>query len=139
MKRFLCYLIAASAIIATATSCNFDRMALKFDVFLSNLDCPFEIEDGIVCESISLEEDYVVYECMLDELDLTIYDIMLAKQEVREAMYDSLVNSYDADIESFVDMCIECNIGIIYNYIGEMSGDICTIQFEPYELEWGIR
>lgn len=37
-------------------------------------------------------------------------------------------------VKQMVKLCKEANMGIVYRYVGDVSGDVCIIKFMPSEF-----
>ena len=106
------------------------RKAIVDDVRVSNNNCPIEVEEGMEITSIRMSGDYIVYEIECDEEVVSISSIKLSKNSVKDAMIESV----QENSEDYLNSLRQCGIGMIYKYVGDTSGDVCSIKIESSEF-----
>lgn len=106
---------------------------LEESIKISNLSCPVDLGNGLVMEGMQVEGDNVVYVYSLDETQADIEQMKTKTAQIRQGIRQSL-SSNDPSLRQFVQMCVDCNKGIVYRYVGSTSGDILEISFLVSEL-----
>ena len=104
------------------------RDLLEIMVTSTNAQCPVQIEDGMIMSSASLEGNNFVYNYSVDENLVSIEAIKQNKSAVK-ANIKQILSSNDMTMKQMVKICKEANTGIVYRYIGDVSGDVCIIKF----------
>lgn len=109
------------------------RDILEIMVTSTNAQCPAQIEEGMIMSSASLEGGNFVYNYSVDENIVSIEAIEQNKRAVK-ANIKQLLLSNDISMKQMVKICKEANTGIVYRYVGDVSGDVCIIKFSPSEF-----
>lgn len=131
MKRILFFIL----IIICCASCNKAKTELKKDIELSNsLECPYEIDAYTILTSVELKNNYVVYNCTVDE---NYYSIQLMNDN--KAINKEIIKGYSSSVFNidhihFIELCKSANCGIKYVFKGHITGQTCIITFEHGEL-----
>ena len=47
---------------------------------------------------------------------------------------ECLLSVSDPMMKQMISVCKEANTGILYRYVGDISGNVCIIKFNPSEL-----
>lgn len=111
MKAIYSILIILVAIF-TFASCDMDKATLKADVELNNEDCPIDLDNGMVVDKITLDEDdsFVVYHISVDENQMDVKSIsgfaQIAKPIYAHMFYEN------EDSHDFLKDVIDANAGI---------------------------
>ena len=109
-----------------------DESTLEAIIRYANQDFPEEIEEGMTMTKITLEGDYIVYYCSVDEDLYSISAIRTAQNEIKKEIKNTL---YEMDgSEDFLDVCRSNNKGVAYKYVGIQSGNSHTIYIRPSEI-----
>lgn len=106
------------------------RAAIEAEVSSSNADLPEEISDNMTLSSMQLKGDYIVYRVECDENAISIDGLKESKLGMKKAMKEYLQKEFGSDLENIK----KANIGYIMEYVGDQSGDICSIKIEASEL-----
>lgn len=109
------------------------RDMLEIMITSTNTQCPMQIENGMIMSSVSLEGNNFVYNYSVDENLVSIEAIKQNKSAVK-ANIKQILSSNDMTVKQMVKICKEANTGIVYRYIGDVSGDVCIIKFSSSEL-----
>ena len=109
------------------------RDMLEIMITSTNAQCPMQIENGIIMSSVSLEGHNFVYNYSVDENLVSIEALKQNKSAVK-ANIKQILSSDDMMVKQMVKICKEANTGIVYRYIGDVSGDVCIIKFSSSEL-----
>ena len=110
-------------------------MKIENAIEMENTACPREIEKGVVLNKVTLEEDYVVYSCSVDEnmydMDILGNNAVALKSsihnELKECGNDFLMRN------NFITMT-ELGYGIKYHYYGTKTDKYVDIKITPSEL-----
>lgn len=103
---------------------------IEEDVRNSNRDCPFDVGNGITVTNIKIIGNYILYTLGCDENIVSI-DIM---NKIKMTTKKDLIESLREDNRDFVELLKEGGIGVIYKYVGNTSGDVCTVKINASEL-----
>lgn len=106
---------------------------LEGQVEITNAQYPMQIADGMSITHVAIENDYVVYNVVCDEEIYSIDVFNANKSQVKEEILNSFYEN-DPSIALFVKFCREADKGIAYKYIGDDSGNTCTIKISVSEL-----
>lgn len=97
----------------------------------TNQSCPMKIDDGIVLNSVFLDESNFVY---LYTVDTDIADLEEQKDAVKQGMKEEL-NPSDLTLKALVQLCVKCDKGFLYRYTDGVSEDKVDIVFGVDELK----
>lgn len=86
---------------------------------------PTEIDEGLLCTDIITEEKNIVYKITVDE---TKYDI-LKLEEIKDTIRDELFKDWFSSpiTRNLLTLCKIANIGIVWEMLGDASGQRCEI------------
>lgn len=99
-----------------------------------NDELPENIDEGMVLEMVYIDDDYVVYSYSLDEDYYDLDYFRTNRSDVKRALKNDILNNTDEDVRFFLNACKDNNKGIAYRFVGNVSGDVCTIFMKPNEL-----
>ncbi len=107
---------------------------LKAEIDAANAMCPLEAGLGMTLTQIKLDTEFVAYYYDVDE---SINSIDFLRENREQTKKTSLYNllSPDPNLQAFVELCVNADIGVKYIYTGETSNKKCTITIEYYELK----
>ena len=94
---------------------------LEEQVKITDDQCPMEIEQGLVMESVTIEGSNVVYVCKTDE-NLLNMDQMEENREAVQAALEEYWYSSDLAIKKMVQFCQKAHKNVVYRYVGATSG-----------------
>ena len=135
MKKLITLLLLAVSLSGFAES---PVSLLELAVREANVDCPYDIEDGLTITKLATEANNVVYTCMVDEVvtELTIEDMRIP--EVNEAMKEVLISSLkdtsDEDIKEFRDLVKQARYNVVYRFVSNRTGNETDIKIYTNEL-----
>lgn len=107
---------------------------LEIYVELYNEHLPEMIDDGIMNTSILIEDFYVVYEYVLDE-DIHSVEQWIEEKGNRKNKFINAISTIDGQAKTEIMTIIMARKGIIYRYIGDVSGKTCEIRINAAELK----
>ncbi len=134
MKKVLFVSFVMIFTMMSLVSC--DAMKSKIieqQVAIANAQCPMNAGEGLVMQSVTKEGNYIIYQCDVDEALISIALLNESASTMKEAMKAQL-HSEGSDVQKFLKACKDSGIGITYHYVGTISGNVCDIQIESYEL-----
>lgn len=108
---------------------------LKAQVDVANLQCPMVLEEDMTIQSITLEDQGVIYHCHFDE---EVYDISSFEENaesIKEELLASLSDQSNMAIQVFLACCVNADRGIIYRYTGNKSGAYYDVVLPVDELK----
>ena len=135
MKKLITLLLLAVSLSGFAES---PVSLLELAVREANVDCPYDIEDGLTITKLATEANNVFYTCMVDEVvtELTIED--MRSPEVNEAMKEVLISSLkdtsDEDIKEFRDLVKQARYNVVYRFVSNRTGNETDIKIYTNEL-----
>lgn len=135
MKKLITLLLLAVSLSGFAES---PVSLLELAVREANVDCPYDIEDGLTITKLATEANNVFYTCMVDEVvtELTIEDMRIP--EVNEAMKEVLISSLkdtsDEDIKEFRDLVKQARYNVVYRFVSNRTGNETDIKIYTNEL-----
>ncbi|MBR5169854.1 MAG: CD225/dispanin family protein [Muribaculaceae bacterium] len=102
---------------------------LKSGIIEYKKELPIVIEEGVTIIDIELNESCLLYIAKCDESIVDIDEMNSVKSLIREQIRSSLIeeSSNDDELRQLLDNCKAAKRGIGYKYIGNRSGDVCTI------------
>lgn len=125
MKKLLSLVAIVSAIMFTSCSVS-PQDGLKAIADMSNAICPAEQAEGVVLSSVAFENNQMVYNVQVSEENLANFS-----EAAKDAIIASLQTEQNKDL---VDLLKMAKADIVYNYIGEESGDSVQIVITSDEL-----
>ncbi len=106
---------------------------LENEVEVTNAQMPMEAGNGITITQLTIDGDYVIYDCSVDEDLISVEAIQESADEVKETLKQELSADEPASV-MFIQMCKNAGKGIGYRYIGNQSGEECLVTIETSEL-----
>lgn len=94
---------------------------LKLGIQAANSECPFEIDEGMVCTKIIMEKKNVMYYVECDEILFDISTLSDASDLLKAILVEEFNNTEDPDIAMFRNMCKKAGYGIGYCFVGNKS------------------
>jgi hypothetical protein len=85
-------------------------------------------------ENVSLNRDYVTFQIKVDERLYPIDAFYLAKEEIKMALKEEMLNTPLSILYGDMIVLNKCNLGIRFMYVGNSSGKSITIIFKNNEL-----
>ena len=135
MKKLITLLLLAVSLSVFAES---PVSQLELAVREANVDCPFDLEDGLTITKLSTEANNVVYTCMVDEVatELTIEDMLIPEvNEVMKALLlESMQDTSDDDINEFRNLVKQARYNVVYRFINTNTGKKIDIKIYTNEL-----
>ncbi len=107
---------------------------LMATIEMTNVQCPVEIDDGILMTKMALEGDYIVYYALVDEDKLSVAEIEAEKKEYKDYVLQYL-SLPDFSVRKLVQLFNNANKGVKYKYTGETSHRECIITITASELQ----
>ena len=113
---------------------------LRLKVFVDNgkFQTPMDCGDGMTMTDIYYDARYMAYEFECDELIIDIDDLNLNKNVLKVSMLEFISNSDDFMNQAIYDLLVKLHYGVIFKFVGSLSGDDCTIYIEPNEVVEGL-
>ena len=109
------------------------RDLLEIYVTSTNAQCPIQVDELTTLSSASLEGDNFVYNYSIDESSISMTSIEENRESIKANLKQTLSGS-DPTIKQMVSVCKNADTGILYRYVGDISGNVCIIKFSPSEL-----
>lgn len=109
------------------------RDLLETYVTSTNAQCPMQVDELTTLSSASLEGDNFVYNYSIDESSISMASIEENRESIKANLKQVLSGS-DPTIKQMVSVCKNADTGILYRYVGDISGNVCIIKFSPSEL-----
>jgi len=106
---------------------------LKTIVDNTRLQLPMDVEEGMVMTDVYFDREYLTYVYLCDEM---LYDMDILKENlalVRSEIVEALMTE-DALLVQTLELLRATNRGIIYRYVGNISGKTCSVCVEHDEL-----
>ena len=94
---------------------------LKLGIQSANSECPFEIDEGMVCTKIIMENKNVMYYVECDEILFDISTLSDASDLLKAILVEEFNDTEDPDIALFRNMCKKAGYGIGYCFVGNKS------------------
>ena len=94
----------------------------------ANAQCPYQSSATTVLDSVTVNDDYLVYNYTIDEDNMDMNGMIENPDEVKATLAESLRMNMSA-MRMFALSCVETNHGISYHYIGNKSGREFSIDF----------
>lgn len=109
------------------------RDLLEIYVTSTNAQCPVQIDEFTILSTVSLEGSFFVYNYSINENSVSIDAIEENKVAIKANLKQAL-SAPDPMMKQMISVCKEANTGISYRYVGDTSGNVCIIKFNPSEL-----
>lgn len=109
------------------------KQELMLALLTEKANLPTDLGNGIVWTDVYLSGNDVVYEYNCNEYVNSIADLNMRSIAVKENIL-TMLHSSAPQMKEFIDNCKKADVGLIYRYTGNISGDICTIRISPSEL-----
>ena len=111
---------------------------LKVLVENGKFQTPMDFGDGKMMTDIYYDARYLTWEFECDELLFDIDDFKTFKNELKVSMLEAILDTDDYSIQAINDLLKELHYGVIFKFVGSLSGDDCTIYIEPNEVVEGF-
>lgn len=129
---------SATADTALADSTDTDTDAIDEDLQEglkeANAELPSQVDEGVMLESITLEDDFVVFNVTLDEDQYPLEEFAKNRSFSRELIQGLSAPDDDGAENEFATLLKEYGKGIAVRYKGESSGDTYTVRMSSEEL-----
>ena len=99
----------------------------------ANAQCPCQPSPSTTLDSVTVNDNYLVYNYTIDEDNMNMDDIMKNPDDVKATLAESLRMNMSA-MRMFALSCVETNHGISYHYIGNKSGREFSIDFTTVNI-----
>lgn len=109
------------------------RELLEITIVSANVQCPMQVDEATVLTSASLEGNNVVYEYSLNEEYVSIESVAENELSVKAQIKQNMRGN-DPSIANLKKQCKAANAGILYRYVGNITGQVFNITFSPSEL-----
>lgn len=109
------------------------REMLSIMVITTNAMCPQQVDEVTTLNSVTIEGTNFVYNYSIDERQASM-EALEANKSMLKANIIQLLSSNDPTVSQVVITCKQAGMGILYKYVGDTSGRVCTIRFSPSEL-----
>lgn len=93
-----------------------------------------EAENGITVTNLTMSGDYMVYTYECDEDVVSMDALSRNKKFLRDNIIEELSTTDDEDQLELNENLKKIGGGYIYKYVGDTSGETCTIKIEADEL-----
>lgn len=110
------------------------RKLLEADIRKSNRLCPIQAGPGITITKIEMSDRYVTYKAECDESQVSIAALKVSGAEVKQNIIEALRSEGGMVENAFINLLKKSNTGLIYNYVGDTSGNTCSVRIEANEL-----
>lgn len=100
-------------------------------VNVANLSFPVRLDECTVLRAMKLEAMNVVYEYYVDEDQLPLSSI---DRDMLKSVTFSSLDVSDEGIRMLLELCVACNKGLAYRYMGDASGQSIVVSATPAEL-----
>lgn len=107
------------------------RELLEFNVTSTNAQCPMRVDEITILTKVSLEGNYFVYNYSINENAVSFEIVKQNKSVIEENIRRGFS---DPVFKNVISVCKEANTGILYRYVGDISGNVFVIKFNPSEL-----
>lgn len=107
--------------------------ALQAQAAATTSQCPMQIAQGMVMESMNIAGTYLVTHIKVDE---SVFSIAVANRN-KEAIKQNIVSAYnpnDPSMQVMMQLCMQCGKGIAYRYVSNTTGNDCIIFITPEEV-----
>ena len=111
---------------------NFLR--LKSKIIGESCRCPYNIENGMIMENVSLNREYVTFHIKVDESIYPMEAFRIAKTDIKRSLKESMLDAPSTVLYGDMLAINKCNLGIRYMYVGNSTGESITITFDSDEL-----
>lgn len=119
---------------ASSTASKDPVEALRKYTELSNIQLPIKIEKGLYLQKYSLEDAYTVVLYSMDESMYSIDKLNENRASLKTQQKKELLLTNDLSVRTFLNTVKNAKYGLIYRYIGNLSGKKCDIVFTPKEV-----
>lgn len=100
----------------------------------ANEEMPLIVEEGLRCDEVILEGNYVIYIYSVDESMYSIRDLKESHRELKNIIKNNLKNSTDEGQKQLCAMCKSNQKGLAFRYVGDETGQTHTVYIGPDEL-----
>lgn len=105
---------------------------IDFQIALTNAQCPAQVDEITVMQSVRLEGNYWIYKYTVNEEYITMEDLEANIDMLKQNTLQTL--SVDTSGKILFKNCKEAGIKLRYEYVGDQSGYSCHFDINPYEL-----
>ena len=108
---------------------------LREEVEAYQKELPEDIGDGMAIIDCQLLSDEVLYVCEMDEDYYSMEDTREMRQAIKAGLAESLQEDRNNnDLRSMLQLCVQTNRGLGYQYVGDQTGITVTVHFTDKEL-----
>ena len=113
---------------------QYTEQDLRTIVREANETMPQIVEEGLRCDEIILEGNYVTYIYSVDEAIYNMRDIKDSHRELRQTILNNVKNTADDELKQLCALCRSTNKGLAFRYVGDETGQTHTVYIGPDEL-----
>lgn len=106
---------------------------LEMMVTSTNVQCPMQVDEATTLSSVSLEGGDFVYNYSTDENSVSIEALEQNKAAIKAEIKQTL-SVQDPLTKRIISICKEANAGIVFRYVGNVTGKACIVKFSSSEL-----
>ena len=110
-----------------------EQKKLEELVKATNISCPMRVDEVTVLEKLAIEAENVVYTYTIDENSMDIASLKGNEEQMKQNVKGSL-NVSEPALKVFLEACVKNNKGLVYRYVGDVSGDSTEFMFSVAEI-----
>lgn len=129
--RYVAFM-AIAVIMAMTTSCGGSDKVINATIEEINKQLEGQKMPGIEKMSLSADEDYIIYNYLVDEDQVNINEMGKAVEEQKEQLKKDIINNPDQ--QKFIQLVKFADRGMKFSYKGNKSGETYEVVFENDEL-----
>lgn len=96
--------------------------ALESLLHTTELQLPLSMGDGVVCNRVSLDDEYFTYILDCDENKISINEMQMSITENYDAMLEMILTSEDPTMINLIELLSSTGHSLRYLYVGHHSG-----------------
>jgi hypothetical protein len=108
------------------------KKILENEINIFNAQCPMAVENGISATHATYDDNEFVYYYKADEDIISIEALQEKSLEVKREIINTLTSNSGA--EMLIKSLKDADATLIYKYIGDTTGETCTIRIYNSEL-----
>lgn len=129
--RYVAFM-AIAVIMAMTTSCGGSDKVINATIEEINKQLEGQKMPGIEKMSLSADEDYIIYNYLVDEDQVDINEMGKAVEEQKKQLKKDIINNPDQ--QKFIQLVKFADRGMKFSYKGNKSGETYEVVFENDEL-----
>lgn len=110
------------------------RDSLDVMVDSINSQCPDSIDSRTELTNVRIENNYLVYNYVLDESKAATIDKLAGDVKRKKQIYDSKYRKAEAQLQQLLLLCIDNGLGIKHRYVGRSTKQAEGFAFSAVEL-----